>query len=95
MKQYRGVTPIRTLSVMVLALFASLLGHPTTNIAEVISAEEWNISADKMTRYENPPSIIAEGNVILENEPLFIEVFIVFQGIWSQSFKTAFLPGMG
>ncbi len=34
--------------------------------AEKISTEEWNISADKVLRYENPNSIVAEGNVILE-----------------------------
>lgn len=34
--------------------------------AEAIKARQWKITADKLTRYENPPSVIAEGNVVLE-----------------------------
>lgn len=34
--------------------------------AENLSTEEWNISADKVTRFEDPNSVVAEGNVILE-----------------------------
>ncbi len=33
--------------------------------AEKASTEEWNISADKITRYDQPSSIVAQGNVIL------------------------------
>jgi len=33
--------------------------------AEKVSSEEWNISADKLVRYEDPNSIIAQGDVIL------------------------------
>jgi LPS-assembly protein len=33
--------------------------------AELASTEEWNISADKIVRYEDPNSVIAQGNVIL------------------------------
>ena len=65
-KQHRGANPVQTLSAMTIVLFAGLLFLPTTSAAEAANAEQWNISADKMTRYENPPSIIAEGNVILE-----------------------------
>lgn len=32
---------------------------------ESINAAQWNITADKLTRYEDPPSVIAEGNVVL------------------------------
>ncbi|MCL7489571.1 MAG: LPS assembly protein LptD [Desulfobulbaceae bacterium] len=66
MKQYRGVNPVLTLSAMITALFAGLFFLPADSLAEVVNAEQWDISADKMTRYENPPSIIAEGNVILQ-----------------------------
>jgi LPS-assembly protein len=34
-------------------------------IAETVATEEWQIAADKITRYEDPKSIIAEGNVVL------------------------------
>jgi len=34
-------------------------------LAETVNTEEWQITADKLTRYEDPKSIIAEGNVVL------------------------------
>ncbi len=34
--------------------------------AETVSTEEWQISADKVTRYEKPQSIVAEGNIVLQ-----------------------------
>ncbi len=34
--------------------------------AETVDTEEWQITADKITRYENPESIVAEGNIILK-----------------------------
>ncbi|MCP4343237.1 MAG: LPS-assembly protein LptD [Desulfobulbaceae bacterium] len=33
--------------------------------AEKASTEEWNISADKIVRFEDPNSIVAQGNVVL------------------------------
>jgi len=33
--------------------------------AEAVKAQQWEITADKLTRYEDPPSIVAEGNVVL------------------------------
>ncbi len=33
--------------------------------AETVETEEWQIEADKLLRFENPKSIIAEGNVVL------------------------------
>lgn len=36
--------------------------------AEKVSTEKWNISADKLMRYEQPNSIVAQGNVILEKK---------------------------
>ncbi|MGB3209092.1 MAG: LPS assembly protein LptD [Desulforhopalus sp.] len=39
--------------------------------AEKTSTEQWNISADRIARYDDPNSIIAQGNVILtKNEKL-------------------------
>jgi len=51
---------------MIIMPCAGLLFLPADSSAEVINAEQWDITADKMTRYENPPSIVAEGNVVLE-----------------------------
>jgi len=65
-KQDRELPPIHTRHPFRLLLLAVLLLLPADSLAEVVKAEQWNITADKMTRYENPPSIIAEGNVILE-----------------------------
>ncbi len=49
------------------AFFTTLLlfGLPLNASAKKLITEEWQISADKITRYENPRSIIAEGNIIL------------------------------
>jgi LPS-assembly protein len=58
--------PVQILFAMIIALSAGVLFPPANSVAETVNAEQWDISADKMTRYENPPSIIAEGNVILE-----------------------------
>ena len=33
--------------------------------AQKVATEEWDISADKIIRYENPESIVAEGNIVL------------------------------
>jgi LPS-assembly protein len=38
---------------------------PANGFAEKAATEEWQISADKITRYDNPESIIAEGNILL------------------------------
>ncbi|OQX10673.1 MAG: hypothetical protein BWK76_20315 [Desulfobulbaceae bacterium A2] len=43
----------------------SLLLQTSPLLAASMSAEQWDISADKITRYENPRSVIAEGNVVL------------------------------
>ncbi|MFT5697637.1 MAG: LPS-assembly protein [Desulforhopalus sp.] len=39
-----------------------------TSFADNVSTEEWNISADKVVRYESPNSIVATGNVVLEKK---------------------------
>lgn len=38
------------------------------SFADNVSTEEWNISADKVVRYESPNSIVATGNVVLEKK---------------------------
>ncbi|MDY0352069.1 MAG: LPS assembly protein LptD [Desulfobulbaceae bacterium] len=62
----RTLSPIPPPLVLPLLFIAALLLLPAVVQADVIQARQWNITADKMTRYENPPSIIAEGNVVLE-----------------------------
>ncbi len=51
--------------VITLACCASAVLPLADAAAESVKALEWEIHADKMTRYENPPSILAEGNVVL------------------------------
>ncbi len=53
-----------TLRLIVLIVFA---WNVPLGAAEM-DAEQWNITADKIIRYENPPSVIAEGNVVLEKK---------------------------
>ncbi|MCP3891511.1 MAG: LPS-assembly protein LptD [Desulfobulbaceae bacterium] len=36
--------------------------------AETVTTDEWNISADKVTHFDEPNSIVAKGNVILEKK---------------------------
>jgi LPS-assembly protein len=36
--------------------------------AATVDARQWEMSADKLTRHENPPTLIAEGNVVLEKK---------------------------
>ncbi|MCF6187317.1 MAG: hypothetical protein L3J49_07580, partial [Desulfobulbaceae bacterium] len=50
----------------VLLMSACGLLSPATGHTGSIQADEWQITADKITRYENPASVIAEGNVVLE-----------------------------
>jgi len=33
--------------------------------ADTVKTDEWQIEADKVLRFDNPPSVIAEGNVVL------------------------------
>ena len=66
MKHKTGLSPIQALFIPFILLAGTTLLLPSNLFAEVVQAQQWNITADKMTRYENPPSIIAEGNVILE-----------------------------
>ena len=59
-------------SALILALcFLSSIGlllfpHPAAAVS--VGARQWEMTADKLTRHENPPTIIAEGNVVLEKK---------------------------
>ena len=51
--------------ILVLLSFLLSCGFICQAHAEKASTEEWNISADKIVRYEKPNSVVAQGNVIL------------------------------
>ena len=55
----------------ILALLLVLLANSFL-FAALVSAEsakgQWEITADKLTRYEDPPRVVAEGNVLLEKK---------------------------
>ncbi len=55
----------RTCHLLCLTSLIALSLSTTTGLAETAATEEWQIDADKITRYEDPKSIIAEGNVVL------------------------------
>ena len=57
------LSPILTLVAFVITI---CMFSPKDGAAEAAKAQQWEITADKLTRYEDPPSIIAEGNVVLE-----------------------------
>ncbi|MCW5208608.1 hypothetical protein VU11_08250, partial [Desulfobulbus sp. US2] len=47
-------------------LGAFCIFNPIDARAEAVRAMQWEITADKLTRFEDPASVIAEGNVILK-----------------------------
>jgi len=49
-----------------LLVLAACLFPLQSGQAGTIQAEEWEITADQITRYEDPASVIAEGNVVLK-----------------------------
>lgn len=54
-------------SLLILSLVVQLAASSNEYAyAEKVATEKWNISADKVIRYENPNSIVAQGNVVLE-----------------------------
>jgi len=52
-------------SLLPALFFLCLITPGTVFSEESVSTEEWDISADKITRYEKPMSIVAEGNIVL------------------------------
>ncbi len=62
-KQLPGILVSR---ISVLSALLFFLSGPTTMYgAETVATEEWDITADKLTRYDQPASIVAEGNIVL------------------------------
>ncbi len=58
--------PLLTIVLPGFFLLSLCLLPARDGLAEGVQAQQWEITADKLTRYEDPPSVIAEGNVILE-----------------------------
>lgn len=60
--------PSSTLPLLLtLALLCPWTAAPA-DAAVAISAKQWDIIADKMIREENPPRLVAQGNVVLEKK---------------------------
>ncbi|MBE0582920.1 MAG: LPS-assembly protein LptD, partial [Desulfofustis sp.] len=57
------------MSFLHMSVFAALLmllaGPVRVQAAESVATEEWDITADKLTRFDQPASIVAEGNIVL------------------------------
>jgi LPS-assembly protein len=60
--------------MLIVPVLLSLSFSPAALAAVAINARQWHVTADKMIREENPPRLVAEGNVIMEKkEPLDID----------------------
>lgn len=64
------LTSPRAARLLCLTSLFALSFSASSSHAETLSTEEWQIEADKVTRYEDPKSIIAEGNVVLIKKEL-------------------------
>ncbi|WP_448873183.1 LPS-assembly protein LptD [Desulfobulbus propionicus] len=60
--------PRSWLSLLIAPVLISLWSSPAAVAAVAINAKQWDISADKMIREENPPRLVAEGNVVMERK---------------------------
>ncbi len=58
-------TPFFPIVTLICLCGALCLATPTDSCAEAFRALQWEIEADKLTKFEHPASIIAEGNVVL------------------------------
>ncbi len=58
--------PLFQIVSFIVFVVASSMLSPTDARAEAVKDQQWEITADKLTRYEDPPSVVAEGNVVLE-----------------------------
>ncbi|NCC95081.1 MAG: LPS-assembly protein LptD, partial [Opitutae bacterium] len=56
------------MSLLIAPVLISLWSSPAAMAAVAINAKQWDISADKMIREENPPRLVAEGNVVMERK---------------------------
>ncbi len=57
--------------VLLFLVFQLLIGLPQSAFADKVATDKWDISADKVIRYESPNSIVAQGSVVLiKNEKM-------------------------
>jgi LPS-assembly protein len=56
------------LSLLVVPVLISLWCSSAAVAAIAFNAKQWDITADKMVREENPPRLVAEGNVVMERK---------------------------
>ncbi len=61
--QTKGLKHLFILQTLVLL---AIILVSSSSLAESTATAEWNITADKITRFKEPESIIAEGNIVLE-----------------------------
>lgn len=81
-----------TLALLVLLLCCGFIGQAH---AEKAATEEWNISADKIVRYEDPNSVVAQGNVILikkQKLPPKRSAAVVQSSSWSELLEEEVAP---
>lgn len=64
------ITSPQAARILCLTALLAIPLSPGSSSADTVSTEEWQIEADKVTRYEDPKSVIAEGNVILIKKEL-------------------------
>lgn len=57
---------IKPRSLVSLASIGLFFLYASPCFSETTATAEWNISADKITKFENPESIVAEGNIVLQ-----------------------------
>ncbi|BDD88017.1 LPS assembly protein LptD [Desulfofustis limnaeus] len=56
---------VRSSVVFLSAMLLFVPGPSNLSAAESVATEEWDITADKLTRFDQPASIVAEGNIVL------------------------------
>jgi len=67
----KTLNPIIIVVVAFIGIFTALPGIALSE--QEAGTKQWSVSAEKITRYDDPPSIIAEGNVVLKKNE-FVEV---------------------
>lgn len=80
----KPITPPSPILLILPVFFVLVLAPASAFSAQSVSAEQWEITADKLTKYEDPPSVIAEGNVILEKKEKVTQVKAPTSSRWDQ-----------
>ena len=65
MRSCPGQRPAKKILAAAFAL-AAVGAYTHVEAAQTVNTAEWDITADRIIRYETPDSIVAEGNIILE-----------------------------